>query len=494
MFNFITTIAITTSMIGKAGSVEFLLMFSMALPFLLFSYRRDKITALSYSSISILLWFLLYITDFKIFINEPIDQIVAGRYIYPLSIVSTIVLATYQLIHFSNLNEKFYSEIHKRSEDALEASEAKTRFLSTMSHEIRTPLNAIIGLTHILQDNSPRRDQEDNLNALNYSGKILLNLLNNVLDFSKMEATEIVLDPIPTDINIATRQIKKLHEANCLRKNISLYLEIEEDIPLVWIDIVRFNQVINNLVSNAIKFTNEGKVTLKIGSKTTVDGNIQLHTEILDTGIGMTSDQIEKIWQVFGQASSAISREYGGTGLGLSIVKSILESMDSEILLESKVGEGSKFHFTLDLKIASEKKEVKVEVISKHKLEKKKVLLVEDNEINIMVGKQVLENAGIEVTTAINGKEGVECALNEEYDAILMDIQMPVMDGYSATEEIRKQDKETPILALSASVFMEVKERIFQSGMNGFVFKPFVPEDLLSELENTINGTMVSLQ
>lgn len=311
-----------------------------------------------------------------------------------------------------------------------------------------------------------------------------------------MESTVVELDPIPSDIRIATRQIKKIHEANCLRKGIDLNLEIDESLPLVWIDVIRFNQVINNLVSNAIKFTWEGHVSLKISSTETTENEVTMTTEVIDTDIGLSDSQQDKIWQIFTQASASISRVYGGTGLGLPIVKSIVESMGSEIHIDSEEGLGSRFYFSLKLPIASEKVAVAPIKSKQHHLNKKRVLLVEDNEINVMVGKQVLENGGgggVEVTVATNGQEAVDHNLADEFDAILMDIQMPVMDGYTATQEIRKTDKDTPIIALSASEFMEVKDKIFQSGMNRFVFKPFVPEDLLSQLDNTINGRVLAL-
>lgn len=473
----------TSSFIGQEGGVEFMLMFALALPFLTFSFSREKHYIFSLSLFSILLWTLLYTTDFNLITNSKLDEVIARNFVYPISIICTLSLVTFQLIYFSLQNSQHFSSIHNNREEAIEASNAKSKFLSTMSHEIRTPLNAVIGLSHILSDNKPRKDQVENLNALNYSGKILLNLLNNVLDFSKMQSTTIELDDIPTDLSLAIKQIKKIHEASCIRKGIKMDLEIDDDIPVVWLDIVRYNQIINNLVSNAIKFTDKGKVTLKISKQKETKDSLNILTEVIDTGIGIPLEKQETIWEAFTQASSTTNRLYGGTGLGLPIVKSIVESMGSTVQIDSKTNSGSRFYFNLNLKTASDIELEKTTEKRKHNFEGKKILLVEDNLINVMVGKQILEKAKLQVDVANNGLIAVNKVKENNYDAILMDIQMPVMDGYNATIEIRKFNKNIPILALSASVFMEVKDKINESGMNGFIFKPFEPHDLLNQIE-----------
>ena len=488
MINFNISVAITASFIGKAGSVEFILMFALALPFVTFSFRRERQIIVLFSGLSMLLWFLLYYTDFNLFTNIHMDPELAGKYVYPVSIGTTILLVTYQLIYFSYINAQYYSSIHNQREEAIEESNAKSRFLSMMSHEIRTPLNAITGLSHILGDSNPRQDQVQNIEALNYSGKILLNLLNNVLDFSKMESTTITLDPIPTNIMLAVKQIKKIHEPSCLRKGITLELEIDDDLPIVQLDIVRFNQVINNLVSNAIKFTDEGSVTLRITKLNETTDTVLLHTEIKDTGIGIAQDQHEKVWQAFTQASTSTNRLYGGTGLGLPIVQSIVKAMGSQVKIDSEPGVGSSFNFDLQLKLASNEELEQATKKKEHDLKGKRILLVEDNQINVMVGRQILEKANLVVDVAYDGQEAVNKVRENNYDAVLMDIQMPIMDGYTASKEIRKFNTVTPIMALSASVFMEVKSKIIESGMNGFIFKPFEPEDLLDKIEDAMQS------
>lgn len=494
LFNFIISVSMTASFIGKPGSVEFVLMFALGLPFLIFSYRTERLLVYFFSAATSLVWFSLYLTDFNLYTNIHMDPVIAANIVYPVSIGTTILLTGYQLVVFSHLNIGYYTKIHNKKEDAILASNAKSQFLSTMSHEIRTPLNAIIGLSHILNDNHPKPDQVENIEALNYSGKILLNLLNNVLDFSKMESTEITLTPVDTDIHLAIKQLKKIYEANCLRKNIAMNVDIQENIPTVQIDIVRFNQVINNLISNAIKFTDNGSVTVKIRMDNETENSIDLTTEIIDTGIGLTEEQQAVIFDAFTQATESTTRLYGGTGLGLSIVKKIITAMNTEIHIDSKVGFGSNFYFKINLPKAKNSIENTVDIKKQHQLKGKKILLVEDNQINIMVGKQILAKEQMNIDIALNGQIAVDKIKENTYDIVLMDIQMPIMDGYTATREIRKFNTTLPILALSASVFMEVKNKILESGMNGFIYKPFEPEDLLAELDKQINGNASDLE
>ncbi|PQJ82249.1 response regulator [Polaribacter glomeratus] len=473
----------TASFIGRAGSVEYMFIFSLALPFSVFSFRTEKLYVYFFSLLSGFLWITLAITDFKLFTDTPIDIVIANTYIYPISIICAFTMVVTQLIYFSILGTKYYSKIHIKKQEALEASLAKSKFLSTMSHEIRTPLNAVIGLSHILGDNEPREDQIKNIEALSYSGKTLLNLLNNVLDFSKMQFSAIELDNIPTNINADAQQIKKIHEAACLKKGILLKLEIDDTIPYVYLDIIRFSQVLNNLISNAIKFTDKGSVTLIIKKIRQRKDFVTLHVEVKDTGIGIPKVKQKIIWEAFTQESNTTNRLYGGTGLGLPIVKSILNVMKTKARIRSVNDQGSRFYFNLKLKIAKYntiEKEIEAE---KFNFTGIKVLLVDDNLINVMVGKQILEKEKLIVSIANDGLIAVQKVKEENFDIVLMDIQMPIMDGYKATKEIRKFNPNIPILALSANVFMEVKDKIDKCGMNGFIFKPFTPEDLLSQIE-----------
>tara|TARA_B100000809_G_scaffold222634_1_gene231744 strand:- start:402 stop:2090 length:1689 start_codon:yes stop_codon:yes gene_type:complete len=486
LFNLI--IAFVSSYLGKEASVEFLLIFAIGLPFVFFSFNREKIEISIFCLLPFLLWLLLFLTNFNFFVDIELKNATKTRNIvYYISIIFTLLLVALQLIYYSYINARVNRSEHSKKQEAIDTSNAKSQFLSTMSHEIRTPLNAVIGLSHILNDNEPRKDQEENIEALNYSGKILLNLLNNVLDFSKIQSTTIQLDNTPIDIYRAIKQIKKVHEASCLQKGIIMNLEIDANIPIVWLDIVRFNQVINNLVTNAIKFTEKGSVTLRIKKINQTKDVLGLLTEIIDTGIGIPQDKQNLIWEAFKQASSTTNRLYGGTGLGLPIVKSIIEAMDSQVKVDSDVNKGSRFYFKINLKLASSQELYKTTQKKEHNFNGKKVLLVEDNEINVLVVKQILEKANLKTEVVNNGLSAVKMVKENDYDIVLMDIQMPIMDGYTSTIEIRKFNTTLPIFALSASIFLEVKDRIKESGMNGFIYKPFEPEDLLNKIEDAIN-------
>lgn len=486
LITFNLSLAIICSYVGKSSGVEFVFMFTMGLPYFIFSFRRELLLVIVFTLLPVLLWTLLFFTDFNLFTDQKLDSQATNDFIYPIAMTSIVILVLFQLIYFSLLNLRYASNINTQHDDAFQASNAKSKFLSTMSHEIRTPLNAVIGLSHILADNNPRKDQLENINALNYSGKILMNLLNNVLDFSKMQSGKIKLDNIPTDLFVAVKQIKKIHEATCLRKGITMNLEVDKEIPVVLIDIVRFNQVINNLVSNAIKFTEKGSVTLRIKKSNETAETVVIKTEVIDTGLGIPKDKQANIWEDFTQASSTTNRLYGGTGLGLPIVKSIVKSMNADVFLESEIDEGSRFYFEIELKKATESQLLKEGEHKDYDFKGKKVLLVEDNHYNVMVCKQILEKDNLAVDVAENGLIAIDMVKENEYDIILMDIQMPFMDGYNASAEIRKFNQKVPILALSASVYLEVKDRIKKSGMNGFIFKPFNPDDLLFQISKTI--------
>lgn len=476
-------IAFTASFIGKVGSVEYMFVYSLALPFSVFSFKREKLYVYLFSSLSGVLWIMLAITDFKLFNNTPIDTHIAETYIYPISVICTFSVVSVLLYYFSVLGVKYYYKIHLKKEKALEASVAKSKFLSTMSHEIRTPLNAVIGLSHILANNNPRKDQIENIEALNYSGKTLLNLLNNVLDFSKMQSSKIELDTIPTNIADTVKQIQKKHTETCKRHKNILKVSIDSDIPLVQLDVVRFNQVLNNLIANAIKFTENGTIKLSVKKQKETPKTIKLHFAVKDTGIGIPKEKQLTIWKAFEQASNTQKRIYGGTGLGLPIVKSILELMNTKVKIQSKLGKGSTFSFALELQKADEENAITSIENNTNNISNKKVLLVDDNLINVMVGKQILEKEKLIVEEANNGLMALNKCKDNTFDLILMDIQMPVMDGYISSSEIRKFDTKTPILALSANVFVEVKDQIKKSGMNDFIFKPFTPDDLVDKIK-----------
>ena len=343
------SVMVTASYIGQAGSVEFIFLFTFGLPFLMFSFLTERLWVAIYAAVPVLGWLALYHTGFSLFSSFQLNPTYAKEVIYPISVSSTFILVAFEILYFAFMISRYNKSVHVKRIEAEQASTAKTKFLSTMSHEIRTPLNAIIGISHILEVGNPREDQKENVRALNYSAKLLMELLNNVLDFSKIDAQKLQLDPVPTNLNKELLQLQKIHQATCENKGIDLVLDIEEEIPLLWLDEVRFTQVINNLLTNAIKFTDEGEVQVCLKTTQITDEAVELRVEVKDTGIGIAEEKLDAVFEAFRQESNSTQRLYGGTGLGLSIVQKIVEQMGSEVKVQSKLGEGTCFSFDLTL-------------------------------------------------------------------------------------------------------------------------------------------------
>ncbi|MEK7431609.1 MAG: PAS domain-containing protein [Cyanobacteriota bacterium] len=380
----------------------------------------------------------------------------------------------------------FQKTIIKAKHDAEIASKAKSDFLSVMSHEIRTPLNAIVGMVNLMIQEEHSELQNDNLNTLKFSSENLLSILNDILDFTKIEEGQINFEYVEFDIVKLAENIKKSHIILAEENNNNINLNIDSNIDsLVIGDPSRLSQIINNLVSNASKFTKNGFININISIENTKENFLDLLFVISDTGIGIEKDKIDFIFEKFTQANSDNTRKYGGTGLGLSIVKKLLELQHSKINVQSEFGKGTKFHFTLRFKISNKKiKDKNTGKLPQLNENEKKldILLVEDNKINIIVAKKFLQKWGFIVDVAENGLISLEKLTQKKFDLILMDLQMPEMDGYTATEIIRRDDKKIPILALTASSTLEDMERAKKTGFNDFIVKPFNPDDLYNKI------------
>ncbi|WP_436514978.1 response regulator [Ekhidna sp. To15] len=379
------------------------------------------------------------------------------------------------------LSYRFAHSLRKAKDAAETASKAKTDFLSTISHEIRTPLNAVVGISHFLINEEPRPDQKESLESLQFSAEHLTALINDILDYNKLEAGSIEFEFTEVNLETMSAKIIKAHSALAKEKRISLVLELDEDMhPLVMADQTRIYQVLNNLINNALKFTSKGYVKLK----TTVlsqDENIQtVRTEVLDSGIGIPYNKQKLIFERFTQAGSSTTREYGGTGLGLAIIRKILNLVGSEIYVKSEPGSGTIFWFDLSFKkvLHEEVDQAIQEEADTNIIAGKKILLVEDNQMNIMVAEKFLKKWELHVEVAFNGQEAVEKLHEKRYDLVLMDLQMPIMDGYKATRQIRTFDQKTPIIALTASALLKVRQDVIAAGMNDYITKPFDPNEL----------------
>lgn len=389
------------------------------------------------------------------------------------------------------LERRNYEKLLLASKESAEnASRAKANFLSNMSHEIRTPLNAVIGMTHILLQDNPKKTQLENLNILKFSGENLLVLVNDVLDINKIESGKLLLEQSDFNLKALLGSIRSALIYSIEEKGLESKIHYDTDLPEIMTgDSMRIAQVLNNLLSNAIKFTKQGSISILAENRGIEDGMVRVYLEVQDSGIGISQLELEKIFQRFTQATSSTTREYGGSGLGLSIVKGLLELMGSKVHVESSPESGSKFYFELLLPLA-EQTESNIPLyqpnLDRLSISNINILLVEDNKVNQLVAEKFLNKWGVDVTIAENGQEAVDAVQTKTFSLILMDLQMPIMDGYEATTTIRNMGIETPILALTASVRIGQKKRALKVGMNDFLVKPLTPSDLYSKLSKYI--------
>ena len=372
-------------------------------------------------------------------------------------------------------------------EQALQLSASKEMFLSVMSHEIRNPLNAVIGMTHLLLENDPKPSQLEDLKILKFSGENLIHIINDVLDLTKIETGNLELEHIPFSLKTLTHDILTSLQINGNKNNNKLDLQFDDRVPESLLgDKTRLYQIFMNLLSNAVKFTQNGTVTLKVALEESTASSVRLNFAVQDTGIGIPEDKQAYIFESFTQARTDISRKYGGTGLGLAITKKLLKLFKSDIQVQSREGEGTTFYFSIDFEKINQND---IDTELKHQADAfsgKKVLIVDDNEINILIVKRILTNWGLENDVAANGEEAISKVMHNNYDIILMDINMPGLDGFETTSIIRDLEgayyKEVPVIALTASTQYHDSSKITASGMNGYLLKPFNQEKVRTVL------------
>lgn len=385
--------------------------------------------------------------------------------------------------------KNYESELHQAKEKAEEASRIKQEFMAVVSHEIRTPLNAIMGMTNLIQKTSLSPLQSDYINTVQISADNLQGIINSILDFSKIEAGKMTLQKIPFNLKKTLQNIINSNEFKAEQKGLGLFLKFDEKLNVTLLgDSIRLSQVLLNLVSNAIKFTDKGTISLEARLITKMNNALVVEFNVIDTGKGIATDKQKLIFESFTQEDSSISRKYGGTGLGLSISKQLVELMGGDLRVRSEISEGSTFSFVVGFPISQEPiEESKQNNLSGNILVGKKILLVEDNAMNQFFAQKLLEGWGIKVDIAQNGLEGVEKFRAKYFDCILMDIQMPEMDGFQATKIIRTENKQVPIIALTALVIDEEIEHFSRIGMNDYIAKPFVADELLQKLVKHIS-------
>ncbi len=374
------------------------------------------------------------------------------------------------------------AELIQAKNIAEQASLAKSKFLSAMSHEIRTPMNAVIGITNLLMEHrGDLQKQQANLSVLKNSAQNLMSLLNDLLDFSKIEAGKFELSPTYTNIGPDIKELVSMYMFLANQKLVAFETKIQLiETQLICVDSTRLMQVISNLLSNAIKFTQHGSVSLSIIQNLSSDKRSCLTTiRIKDTGIGIEPANQQQIFTAFAQETDETSTHYGGSGLGLAISRRILEKMNSEIYVQSAKGQGAEFWFEIETPAQPvPASQVSLPAEPFLSIRGIRLLLAEDNPINVLIAKQILNSWGVQVTIANNGKEAVDLTSAKSFDVILMDLHMPELSGIEATRIIRQQGISTPIIALTADALFDSKNECIAAGMNVFITKPFNPDEL----------------
>jgi signal transduction histidine kinase/CheY-like chemotaxis protein len=373
-------------------------------------------------------------------------------------------------------------ELEKQKIIAENVTKAKSNFLSMMSHEIRTPLNGIVGIVHLMmQEESEKKAKNELLSTLKFSADHLMAVVNEVLDFNKINSNHVVLDPVPFDPGLLFENLRRTFIPKADEKGIDLIFDIDPNLPSqLTADTVRLNQVITNLIHNAIKFTAAGSVRFVVRVADKSDADVRLSFEIIDTGIGIPATEQNLIFEIFTQAKPSGQRENAGTGLGLAITKELLRLFGSEIALQSEIGKGSVFSF--QLKMPYQDKIEQVMIVPEKEIDptafpQVKVLVADDNKTNLLLATLLLQRRNILYDTASNGQEAFEMFQKNNYGLILMDLRMPVLDGFESTALIRQVNQQIPIVALTASAFEDERERALANGFTGYLIKPFIPED-----------------
>lgn len=425
--------------------------------------------------------------------------------ILSIALITILSLLTLSLYKNNNIRLKTNNMLHKKNDELIKAKEkaelaskTKANFLSTVTHELRTPLYAVTGLTNMLLDENPKKEQIPHLKSLKFSGDYLLTFINDILQVNKIEAKKVDLDPEIFNLKKKVNNVISALNNSASDNNITMHYEYDDSLPKTFeADQLKISQILINLIGNAIKFTKDGDIWVRVKNTGETNGTFNIRFEIEDNGIGITKEKQEHMFESFSQGSIQINRKYGGTGLGLSIVKGLIEILKGTISLKSELGKGSTFIFEIPLtyseQIVSTKTIDYSKNISKLNLDNIKILVVEDNKINQMITKKILNKMQLYCDVIDNGEDAVDMVKQNQYDVVLMDIHMPGISGLEATKIIRTFDKDLTIFALTAVTLEDKMHEFDEAGFNDIISKPFKHEDFEKKLYSALENNQKNL-
>nr|WP_321231730.1 ATP-binding protein [uncultured Psychroserpens sp.] len=414
--------------------------------------------------------------------------------ILSIALITILSLLTLSLYKNNNIRLKSNNMLQEKNDDLIEAmkraelaSKTKANFLSTVTHELRTPLYAVTGLTNMLLEEKPNPEQIPHLKSLKFSGDYLLTFINDILQINKIEANKVELDPVLFNLKTKVENVCSALNNSALDNNVQMHYEYQKGLPETFIgDNLKISQILINLIGNSIKFTKDGDIWVRVNSISKKNNDHVLRFEIEDNGIGISKEKQDNMFESFSQGSIQINRKYGGTGLGLSIVKGLIEILKGKIYLKSELGKGTSFFFEIPLTYAPETVKIEKEDysknISKLDISNIKILIVEDNKINQMITKKILNKMNLECDIVDNGEAAVEKVKETEYKIVLMDIHMPGISGLEATKIIRTFDKDLTIFALTAVTLEDKMHEFEEAGFDDIISKPFKQEDFEKKL------------